>query len=84
MIVKRFSEKHFEYLVECKLAVELKLDILHDGINVFITQAGSCDKIGPLELLYVQYSVLIVVNNLERLHIKFITAIHNHFTILIG
>ncbi len=80
MVVKGFPEEHFEDLIEGELAIELDFNVLHDGINVIVTETCTGDKIGPFEFLPVQNTVFIVIDNFKSLNIQFVTAVHYHFS----
>lgn len=80
MVVEGFPEEHFENLVESKLSIELYFDVFHDGVNVLVTKLCSCNQVGSLQLLSVQNSVLVVVDDLERFNIKLVAAVHYHFS----
>ena len=63
MMVKGFSKKHFEYMIESKLAVELDFDILDNGLDILITEPRPSDKIGPLEFFLIQDPIIIIITN---------------------
>ncbi len=79
MMVKGFSKKHFEYMIESKLAIELDFHILDDGLDILITEPSPSDKIGPLEFFLIQDPIIIIINNLIGLYISFLTSIHDDF-----